>query len=238
MMLKEALQYLIELATPRIEFLGDRDQVYSTQRMYHIPESTPNAIQVHSLSGLVEYLQSKFDGDSKLMVHVVSPTEVECFSTFNRDYQRNFLIRSTAMLPKFSFDHWYDPENFNIKLQSCFVQTDDRDIMLKLVGNIKEEAVKTTGDDGVSQVVVAKTGVATVSDVIVPNPVILKPYRTFVEVDQPASEFIFRMQSGPRCALFEADGGAWKLEAMRSIKEYLAAALDKEIQDGKIVIIA
>jgi hypothetical protein len=68
--------------------------------------------------------------------------------------------------------------------------------------------------------------------------VVLAPYRTFVEVTQPESDFVFRMQNGPRCALFEADGGAWKLTAMRHIKEYLQAALEKEIQEGKIVIIS
>ena len=58
----------------------------------------------------------------------------------------------------------------------------------------------------------------------VPNPVTLKPYRTFLEVDQPASDFIFRMKeySGSiGCALFEADGGAWKMEAMQNMEAYL-----------------
>jgi hypothetical protein len=95
-----------------------------------------------------------------------------------------------------------------------------------------------TGDDGVSQAIQAKVGVATVATVQVPNPVVLAPFRTFVEVDQPESELIFRMQNGPRCALFEADGGAWKLTAMRNIKDYLHAALEQEIESGKIVIIA
>ena len=49
------------------------------------------------------------------------------------------------MIPSFDFDRWYDSESFNIKLQSTFVKNDDRDIMLKVVGNIKEEAVNTVG---------------------------------------------------------------------------------------------
>jgi hypothetical protein len=235
-MLKTALEYLVGLGNTRIEKVGE--QVFSTQKMHEVKAATPDAINIHSLSGLVEYLQSKFDGDTKLMVHVNSPTEVVCFSTFNRDFNRNELIKASAMLPKFHFDNWYDTESFNIKLQSCFVSNEDRDIMLKVVGNIKEETVNTVGDDGVSQAVVAKTGVATVANVKVPNPVVLKPYRTFVEVDQPESEFIFRMQSGPRCALFEADGGAWKLKAMQNIKRYLEEKLQKEVESGQIFIIA
>ncbi|MED1801823.1 hypothetical protein [Brevibacillus porteri] len=235
-MIKEALQYVAGLANTRLEHVGD--QVFSTQKLYVVDQPTPANILVRSLSGIVEYLQSEFDWTEKLMIHVKSPTEVEVFSTFNRDFQRNVLIKAEAMLPTFRFDHFFDTEHFNIKLQSMFVPNDDRATLLKLVGNIKEDSVKEFGDDGISQTVTAKTGVATVGEVLVPNPVVLMPFRTFVEVDQPASNFVFRMQKGPTCALFEADGGAWKLEAMKNIKEYLGAALAAEIKGGKLYIIA
>lgn len=235
-MFKEALQYLIGLGNTRTENIGD--QVFSTQPLHLVKQATPAALHVHSLSGIVEYLQSEFDWADKLMIHVVSPTEVEVFSSFNRDYNRNVLIKAEAMLPAFRFDNFYDTESFNIKLQSTFVINDDRTILLKLVGTIKEEDVREFGDNGITQVVTAKTGVAQVGDVMVPNPVVLKPYRTFVEVDQPESNFVFRMKTGPHCALFEADGGAWKLEAMKNIKEYLEEALAAEIEAGKLYIIA
>lgn len=44
------------------------------------------------------------------------------------------------------------------------------------------------------------------------------------------SSFIFRVKDNDRlgvsCALFEADGGAWKNEAKKNIKEYLEKELD------------
>lgn len=125
-----------------------------------------------------------------------------------------------------------------ISLQSAFVKNDDRDVMLRVVGNITEQNVKSWGDNGVSQSVVAKSGLATVDEVAVPNPVALQPYRTFVEVAQPESDFIFRMKDGPKCSLYEADGGAWKLEAIKNIKEYLNAELADEIKNKKVFIIA
>lgn len=235
-MIKEALQYLVKLGN--VETKTVNDQWYSTERMHLIEKPTASEINLRSLSGLVDYLKANFDGNGELMIHVSSPTEVLCFSPLNGDKNRNELIKASAMIPSFNFDRFLDTEDFNIKLQSCFVKNEDRDIMLKVVGNIKEEAVNAIGDDGVSQSVVAKTGVATVGNVKVPNPVELRPYRTFVEVQQPESEFIFRMQSGPRCALFEADGGAWKLEAMKNIKTYLEAELKDEIEQKQLVVIA
>lgn len=235
-MIKEALQYIVGLSKP--EMFYENGQAFSSQKLHLIEEPTAEAIRVRSLSGLVDYLKSNFDEYERLMIHVSSPTAVIAFSQLNADCNRSEYIKAEAMIPVFDFDRWYDTETFNIKLQSCFVKNEDRDIMLKVVGNIKEEMVSTIGDDGVSQAVVAKTGVATVANVKVPNPVVLRPYRTFVEVDQPESEFIFRMQSGPRCALFEADGGKWKLDAMNNIKQYLQQELKELIQSGKIVIIA
>ena len=66
-------------------------------------------------------------------------------------------------------------------------------------------------------------------DDIVPSPCTLRPYRTFVEIDQPTSRFIFRMEQGREqtvnAAIIEADGGAWKLKAIQNIIDYLEYAL-------------
>ena len=51
--------------------------------------------------------------------------------------------------------------------------------------------------------------------------VTLQPFRTFLEVEQPAGEYIFRVQPGNSCALFEADGGLWRLKAMDLVKGWL-----------------
>ena len=235
-MIKEALQYINELANTKVTEINGRP--YSNGELAVIKEPIAAAITVNSLSGLVEYLKSEFDGQMKLMVHIASPTHVLVYTEFNRDKARNTLIEAKALLPAFRFGSWYDAEEFNIALQSVFVTNDDKTTMLKIVGNIKDENVTTFGDDGVSQQVQAKTGVATVANVPVPNPVRLKPYRTFVEVRQPESEFVFRMKSGPVCALFEADGGAWKVEAMDTVREFLEDNLRAKIEAGSIVLIA
>ncbi len=53
-------------------------------------------------------------------------------------------------------------------------------------------------------------------------------YRTFMEIAQPESEFVFRARKAdslPHFALFEADGGAWRIEAMKRINAYLEEQL-------------
>lgn len=75
-------------------------------------------------------------------------------------------------------------------------------------------------------------------EIIVPNPVILRPCRTFTEIEQPYSPFILRVADGPKAALFCADSGAWKLEDIKKIKEYLSQKLGKEIATEEVIIIA
>lgn len=235
-MIKEALQYIVGLG--KAEIHGENGQTYSDKKLHLIEEPTATPFTVHTLSGLVSYIKSNFDGDDPVILHVVSPTSVTVKSALNSDQERDYFLKAEALLPTFIFNDWYSTEKFNISLQSCFIQNEDRDVMLKVVGNITEDQVKTVSDDGISQAVVAKVGVASVGNVEVPNPVSLIPYRTFVEVVQPESDFIFRMQSGPSCALYEADGGAWKNEAVDNIKDYLRRSLKEEVEAGRVTIIA
>lgn len=44
-----------------------------------------------------------------------------------------------------------------------------------------------------------------------------------ISVDQPESNFTLRVNGEACVALFEADGGAWKNEAVENIKQYLVA---------------
>jgi hypothetical protein len=121
-------------------------------------------------------------------------------------------------------------------LKSAFLPDGDRDKVVTILGNIQEENVQTSTDDGFTQKVVAKTGIATVSNVAIEPIVKLAPYRTFIEVGQPASQFLLRLKSGGTASLFEADGGAWKLEARKNIKNYFLLALENLIESGKVIV--
>lgn len=74
-----------------------------------------------------------------------------------------------------------------------------------------------------------------------PNPVKLRPYRTFMEIEQPESAYVFRVkdsEKGPYFKLVEADGGLWKSIVMKRIKEYLEYELNDELEKYHITVIA
>lgn len=236
-MLKEFAQYIIGLK--REETVEAAGKVFSTSSLNRLDrEEDVEAIKLRSLSGLVDYIKSNFDHERELMVHVVSPTNVVVFDALNDDHDRRMYLSTTAMLPKINFETFLSRESFNIMLQSCFVQDADRDRVLKFIGTLVEDNSITQMDDGFTQAAVVKSGVATLNKEEMPNPVSLKPFRTFVEINQPASEFVLRLSEGMGVGLFEADGGAWEINAMHMIKAYLLVELEELISDGKVIIVA
>lgn len=226
---KEALEYAVELAQPHIEEVNG--EMYSDKplkRIVHNPKA--ECITMTTLRSLVDYIKSGTDVmEEKMIIHVVSPTQVKLYSNLDFDRVREYMVEVNAELPQFPLNKFVDHENFIIGVQSKFIPNNDSDLLLKFAGTVEGGTIADYGDDGVSQKATVKTGLASKSDAIIPSPVTLKPYRTFTEVEQPESQFVFRMKEdkyyGVQCALFEADGGAWKLHAMESIQEYLEEQL-------------
>lgn len=226
MLNRDALEYLVELG--ETEVLEIEGYQYTSNKLYRVEQPRAAALGATTLTSLVDYIKSKIDEKhGQLLIHVESPSKVSLKSELNDDRARETYLVCEALTPNnIHFDRFIDTEHFNIMLQSSFVENQDRALLLKVTGCIRDNAVKEIGDDGVSQAATIKTGVASVNDVKVPNPVILAPYRTFPEIEQPESKFVFRMRTGPQAAIYEADGGAWRNEAMSRIKAYLEKELE------------
>lgn len=190
---------------------------------------------VNTLSGLVAYLRENVDElpPESLMVHVVNPSIVQVIGALGeegKDFRRqHYLTASTELYGTgFPFGRWMGKEEFMIALQVHCEPTDAREQARALLASVRENSVRETADDGVAQKITASAGVALVGEQRVPNPIVLRPYRTFREIAQPASAFVFRLRAGkeePECVLFEADGGAWKREAVVQIGGYILAEL-------------
>ena len=224
-MTRDALQYVVGLKTA--EVLDINGGKYVDKNVHRVDkELRASAIQMNTLTSLVDYLKAGVDSMAdKMLVQVVSPMKVRVLSMLDADRKREELVDVEAMIPDFEYGRYMGNERFIIALQSKFINNHDRALLLQFAGTVKDESIAQYGDDGVTQKATIKTGITSVGDSVVPNPVKLRPFRTFIEVEQPESAFVFRMRQaeghGVECAIFEADGGAWKNAAMKSIKEYL-----------------
>lgn len=239
-MLKEAIEKLLSLAKP--------EQINLEGRTFYDPsykelsaEQSVEPFTVNTLTGLVDYVKSEFDTERKMMIHIESPTRIKLFDALNTTNDRRTYLIGAALLPKIEYGNWIDREMFQISLQANYCPNDDKMELLKVVSHMTVGEGATVKDSGITQEVTVKQGVE-FDRVDLKERYDLMPYRTFVEVEQPSSEFIFRVKDDGQkkiyCSLHEADGGAWELNAMHSIKLYLENELKEAIEAKRIYIVS
>ena len=234
-MIAKAIDKILELAGPHLVDIGGVS--YSDRRL--TPVDTVRSIEtirVSTLTAFVEYVRNMdgLDGIKTIdcIVHVEDPKTVTLMTGLNRDATRDKIIVAKAELPQIPFNTYLGQEEMIISMLSQFEDDPetDRAAIVRFASKVKAGTVKEYGDDGVTQTAVVKSGVASLQEQKVPSPCSLRPYRTFREVRQPKSLFIFRMSSkgeDVQAALFPADGGAWKLDAVETIAAWLRAKLDE-----------
>lgn len=192
----------------------------------------PPRYQLTTLSGLIDYLMSNVDNttEAKAVVHVESPWSVQVVGpTVGFKKQRPVFAQVHLVEEGHPFGKYQQLENFMVWLRSRFIPTPDSENLIKALSGVKDGEVKTVVDTGLSQEVSIKVGVDMTDRGQIKNPVVLQPYRTFREIEQPTSEFLVRLQSGeklPVVALYEADGGTWQVSATRKIVEFLREGLE------------
>lgn len=194
----------------------------------------PAAIAVTTLSGVVEYVRENRDGISRehLSVLVVAPDEVRLVGPLLEPHQQRFVyVTAKAEIgSRFTWGHWYELEAAKIALLTQFEDTDDRAALIRLLANVVTKNSVRAEDDGIAQAVTVKGGVKVMANEVLKPTWALAPFRTFTEVAQPAALYLMRLkddsgQGDIRVALYEADGGAWKREAIRRVQTWLRGEL-------------
>lgn len=237
-MQKEAMQYLVSLAKP--ETYQINGQTYSSQLLRRVEDYVPTTecINVTSLASIVKLVKAemcKMNDVSPLFIRVDNPRKVSVFSTYGYEYKRHYLYEATCDVPDFQGGFRPHDEAI-IELRSRFFASEGADYLLDLLSRISKESVVSSEDNGVSQTVEARKGISLKEKVQIRPRILLRPYRTFLEVAQPESEFILRLNDNGDVGLFEADGGAWKLEAKKNVMEYFEAALSELVASGGVVV--
>lgn len=232
MMDGKAIENIERIVKDGIVFTGNDGHEYSPadmKRVYSDPRPAP--LKVRTLSGLVDFLKTDQAAEWKEkspIIMVESHARVSVLSKpFGESAKRSEVIAAELDRPAFPFGSWMDPEKLVISCQACFEQSEGMTDVLAYAGKLTVKNEITTEDDGVTQHAMVKKGLSggLVEGKALPSRVTLVPFRTFDEVDQPASEFVFRVKSvgeAVLCAIFEADAGAWKSDAAVTVKRWLA----------------
>lgn len=237
-MLKAMIEKIVELAAPKtFEWDGT---VYSDKELKFVQDKKcrPKTIEVTGLDSISKLVRNEVvHVGQRLFVQVKSYREVEVFTTLDSDEERFYLYSCCADTPRVTMGRYSPYENAVVELRSLYIPNEDTRYLLQLLGSISSESKVTSTDNGVTQKVEAKAGIALNSVVEIKPRVTLRPFRTFIEVEQPESEFLLRVNQSGEIGLFEADGGVWKLEATRNVAAYFEDKLKDLVDAGTVVVI-
>lgn len=229
-MLREFVDRILELKQEPIIKMEGVSYLADTGKV--LTPLSPASLKFLTLTGFLDYIRAGKELDCQrafFAIHILSPVCVDVISQADALYRhREVAAQAVLNLASPTFGNWMDQEAFSVFLQTEFVATEARAALLRGVGLLEAEDVRTSKDDGVTQTVSARKGIVLRERKEVPSPVTLAPFRTFREVAQPESIFVLRIREstgGVQLALFPSDGNSWVLEAIGNIKEWLKANL-------------
>lgn len=239
-MLKAMIEKIEKMAGPKVFDIGNEH--YASDHLVRIdPEKDfPKTIKLTGLDSVCKMVVNEandlFPGD-QVLIQVADYNFVRVFTTLDGEMDRCYLYECMADTPRVKTGTFMSHEEAVIQMRSLYIQNTDMEYLLKLLSSISKESKVSSNDNGVSQTVEARTGVALTTNAYVRPYVNLQPFRTFLEVPQPESMFLLRLDNDGRIGLFEADGGVWKLEATRNIAAYFEEKLGDLIKAGRVVVL-
>ena len=146
---KDAMEYLVGLERDEM-IQSNTGKEYVLDGYIPVTRDKADCINTHTLDSVVDYVNKNVDGYPVNIIHIVDPTTVLVYTDMYDDLSRDTLMKADAFINKIS-EQWRDTEEFNLMLQSNFVDNQDKKKILAYVGNLKDENVKNYSDDGVSQ---------------------------------------------------------------------------------------
>lgn len=196
----------------------------------------PAALSLSTLTGLRDYLNANVEKVElgKVIAHVNDYANVTVETAFEGETKKRTHVLSAKLDPNlktFQFGQWMNTDDFILAARTLFQGNGAMDELVKYASLVSVEDSVNLQDDGVSTTMRVKKSVTSgvTNEVTSTGFYTLIPFRTFREIEQIESLFLFRMKlvegKGAQVALFEADGGSWRLEAVSRIKDWIVKAV-------------
>ena len=240
--LRDAIDRLVELAAPTTREWDGR--MFSSKPLEEITveEDGPSRLNVNTLDALAVMIRTEGVKQKglPLYIRVMDEHNVLVFTSLHdgkgTSFLRQYFYKAECDVPRVIIGQEMSQQQAIIQLQSVYGPTLDREYLLELISRMSVNEGVTSDDNGVTQTITARQGPALKENMPVQPIVRLQPYRTFLEVEQPTSEFLLRVGKEGGISLHEADGGVWRLEAKHRIADWLTEELQEDVDEGKVII--
>lgn len=237
----EKIEDLVKKAEEKFEKHEYEGNLYVNKELHKVKPELCRSVGLSSLAALVDFTKTtvKTNVEQFAFPLIIRATygDIELNSSLDKNLDRNYIADAKPMLPDINFNRWMSMEEFIIQLQTCFVDTVNKNALISVVSQITENTTAVMTDDGMGQKITVSKGSGLKNEVGF-NPIVrLKAYRTYQEIEQVESMYLVRVKDGGELRIIEADGGAWKVEAQNRVSKYLREALSEEINAGTVVVV-
>lgn len=149
--------------------------------------------------------------DAPIFVEVQSPTRVIVYGCPDGSCVRTTYYCAEYEGPVFRGGYTGYEETI-IKLRSMFLPSEGRDYLLDLLSRMDMNSGATSEDNGVTQSVTVRQGIALKDSTVIKPIVKLRPYRSFAETEQVESEYLLRVDPNGKSAFSRrtAACGSWE----------------------------
>lgn len=238
-MLAEFLAKLREYAGDGAFDLQDGRRVFGRQT-FNPPlpeEQSYPTITVGSLSGFIESVAAAVQNEAPEMV-ICEAQRVFLVGPCRPMTRGRDTLRAAIYVPNpCKVGEFQMLEDFRLQLMTHFVPSEGRDGLLKFLSSVVDENMTTYSDDGISQMVSVRSGVASVAQVAAPSVVTLRRIRSFSDVEHVESQYVLRMRKGtggPVVALIEVESG-WRQRQASVVAERVREGLSEKDIDIPVV---
>lgn len=232
-MIAEAIDRILSLHKPRtVEFNGE---LYTTETLRMVTPKMlhPAPLSLSTLDSLIYYLETNPDNwpMTELFLSILSPDRVMLYGTVGGDLSRHEIAKiEIENNEPFDMHKFHPADEMVVMLLTRFAPGGDRELLLELIGNMVSEQSVNVADDGITPVVTVRQGISLKDSRKIPIPCMLRPWKTFRELEQPEIPYIVRLEKmggGIAIRLVDASGNAWVPESIRKVRDYLREKLSE-----------
>jgi hypothetical protein len=238
-MIKEAMEWLSTIKQGKPEEIDGRKYWAAPGRhLEPIIPPAPGALPFSSLTGLADYVDDDPDRGSQVgtgaFIHVVDEVTVHYISPLISPWLSRFLIAKACVEKLGMKDQCKALSEMILYIRTHFHPTQERtDLLNVLSAIVADEKSQQFVDDGVSQQVTVKSGVASLKRMDMPGDVSLVPLGGFAEVMQPPVDYVLRLQKGreePTVILAPMVSPTYALDYMVAIRSWLIDGIERQVK--------
>jgi hypothetical protein len=229
-MIKEAIQHLQNAHVPALVKGFDRQYIAYNGILKEIHQHW-DLIAVQTLQGILGFTHAK-DCPVVSFINILSPTHIVGYGKVGENGRLQSLFVAQAKTKEFPYGKQLSMEDFILNIQVCFAESDDKTELLSAVSRVVQSSQIVQEDDGITQTLEVKSGIALKETKRISPVRSLAAYRSFPGFASPEAPFLFRAhkdEKGVKFSLTDMAGDNWIGLTMEALRVELNYILDNNI---------